>query len=197
MSEPHAAQLDPKSRAILAAAAQVFSEKGYHSATMRDIAALAGTSLAGMYYYFASKEAMLYSIQNYCFSAVLAGLRERLTHEQDPWRRLYVFIENHLRFFIENVREMRVLSHESESLSGEHLATIQAMKREYFHELGEILRALLPAPVDERRLREQVLSVFGMVNWIYTWYDPARDGDARELSECMYALLERGIAPQR
>ena len=197
MSEPQDAHLDPKARAILAAAAQVFSEKGYHSATMRDIAAVAGTSLAGMYYYFDSKEEMLYSIQKFCFTAVLAGLAERLQREHDPWRRLYAFIENHLQFFTENVRAMRVLSHESESLNGSHLAQIQSMKREYFRQLGEILRPLLPQPIDERRLREQVLSVFGMVNWIYTWYDPTRDGNAGELAECMYTLLEHGIAPRQ
>lgn len=194
MLEPQYAPLDPKARAILSAAATVFSEKGYHSATMRDIASAAGSSLAGMYYYFASKEEMLFSIQNFCFSAVLAGLDARLHQVEDPWRRVHAFIENHLQFFTENVREMRVLSHESESLSGEHLAHIQTMKREYFHRLEGILRAVVPPPVDDRRLRIQVLAVFGMVNWIYTWYDPARDGDAGELSECMFRILERGIA---
>lgn len=183
---------DPKARRILAAAAQVFSDKGYHNATMRDIAAVSGISLAGMYYYFESKQQMLFSIQSWCFAAVLEGLRERLADCEDPWARLRIFIDNHLRFFIDNVREMKVLSHESESLEGEALARIQAMKREYFHELSEILRPLAPA-ASEQALRQQTLSVFGMVNWIYTWYDPERDGGADELCASMFAILQRGF----
>jgi AcrR family transcriptional regulator len=193
MSKSSSSIPDPKAQSILAAAAKVFSEKGYHHASMRDIAKEAGTSLAGMYYYFPSKEDMLYSIQIYCFQAVLDGLDRGIAEANSPHERLRAFIHNHLNFFIGNVREMRVLSHESESLTGEFLEPILDLKRAYYQRLEQILGAIAGEAWDETAARRNVLAVFGMVNWIYTWYDPERDGTAEELGDHMYALICNGI----
>ena len=84
---------DVKARKILTGAAKVFSEKGYHNASMRDIARETGMSLAGMYHYFSGKEELLYSIQRYCFRQVLDQLMERLKGVDDPKTKLEIFIE--------------------------------------------------------------------------------------------------------
>jgi hypothetical protein len=39
-----------------------------------------------------------------------------------------------------------------------------------------------------------VLSLFGMMNWIYTWYNPRVDADAKELSRGMGDIFLRGIS---
>ena len=188
---------DDKARLIVAGAAKVFAEKGYHHASMRDIARETGISLAGMYYYFASKEEMLFSIQRWCFDEVLDRLRLRLEGATDPVAQLRVFIHNHVEFFIANVREMKVLSHESESVTGEHRDVIQARKRDYFHALTEILSRLPDAGGSETEVRRNALSIFGMVNWIYTWYDPDRDGAPGELADHMCTLVWLGLRGPR
>src|SRR5256885_15387283 len=58
---------------FLSRAAKVFADQGYHSTTMRDLAAATGMSLAGMYYYVRGKEELLHRIQERCFTRVLAG----------------------------------------------------------------------------------------------------------------------------
>lgn len=190
---PVPASTDAKAQRILAGAAKVFSEKGYHHASMRDIARETGISLAGMYYYFASKEEMLFSIQHFCFRSVLDGLQDRLADATDSHDRLRAFFQNHLSFFIANVREMRVLSHEGESLTGEHRREVANLKREYFRALTEILQDMPGVEWTESEVRHVGLSIFGMVNWIYTWYDPRRDGTADQLADRMCALVTRGI----
>lgn len=184
---------DAKARRILQGASKVFSEKGYHHASMRDIARETGISLAGMYYYFSSKEEMLYSIQRCCFRQVLEGFQRRMRDVDDPQKKLRVFVLNHLTFFIDNVREMKVLSHESESLTGSRLRDIQEMKRRYYRELREILRALPDRRWDASGLRGTTLSIFGMLNWIYTWYTPERDGAADRLADTMCDLVLHGV----
>jgi len=62
---------------LLARAAKVFAERGYHSTTMRDLAAASGMSLAGMYYYVKGKEELLSLIEERCFTRVLDGARGR------------------------------------------------------------------------------------------------------------------------
>src|SRR6266496_3085721 len=58
---------------FLSRAAKVFADQGYHSTTMRDLAAATEMSLAGMYYYVRGKEELLFRIQERCFMRVLAG----------------------------------------------------------------------------------------------------------------------------
>jgi AcrR family transcriptional regulator len=190
---------DEKARLILSGAAKVFSEKGYHHASMRDIAKVTGMSLAGMYHYFSGKEEILFSIQSFCFREVLDRLQERLAATRDPHQQLEEVVRNHLDFFAQKVTEMRVLSHEAESLDGEYLQHINAMKREYYQMVSRVFDQLQGGDWDAAERRRAVLSFFGMINWIYTWYSPERDGSPEELVRTMMNILDRGIvgAPSR
>ncbi len=188
---------DEKAYAILSGAARVFSEKGYHHASMRDISRETGMSLAGMYHYFSGKEEILFSVQRFCFRQVLDELRKRLESVDDPWQKLETVVRNHLEFFTENVTEMRVLSHEADTLVGDYRTHIDEMKREYFSLVASIIRELRGQDWNDAEQRRVTLSFFGMINWIYTWYRPERDGSPQELAETMMSILERGIAPHR
>ena len=55
----------------------MFYEKGYEGASIRDLSRSSGMSLAGLYYYFDSKEKLLYLIQKHTFTTVIHQLRER------------------------------------------------------------------------------------------------------------------------
>ena len=185
---------------ILRIAADVFREKGYEGASMRDLSRATGMSLAGLYYYFDSKEKLLYVLQKHSFSTIMERLRERLTGVTDPEQRLRIFIRNHLEYFLANQAAMKVLSHESGSLAGAHGQEIRATKRQYFKLCAELVAGVLGngkrAGVQSSRreeLRVAALSLFGMMNWIYTWYNPRLDADANVLSDRMSELFLHGV----
>src|SRR5213596_3984252 len=71
-------RFDRRLSSILAHATNVFSEKGYEGASMRDLSRASGMSLAGMYHYFESKEKLLYLIQRHTFSTIVEQLRGKL-----------------------------------------------------------------------------------------------------------------------
>ena len=73
---PADTRFDRRLSEILDFATEVFAEKGYEGASMRDLSRLSGISLAGLYYYFDSKEKLLYSIQKHTFSTIIDRLRE-------------------------------------------------------------------------------------------------------------------------
>src|SRR5881628_88759 len=81
---------DERLEHLLARAATVFADKGYHCTTMRDLAAASGMSLAGMYYYVRGKEDLLCLIQERCFTKVFAGAAQALARlgDADPGERL-------------------------------------------------------------------------------------------------------------
>src|SRR5437762_4772692 len=153
---------------LLAQAARVFAERGYHSTTMRDLAAASGMSLAGMYYYVRGKEELLYLIQERCFSRVLDGARAALANGSgdDAGERLQAFIRHHVTFFAHHMAEMKVLSHEA-SRRG-----VLAIKRRYVDLLKAILKDAAPEQARSDRSAAAYI-LFGMMNWIYNWYDPA------------------------
>ena len=57
-------RFDRRLAEILGHATEVFCDKGYEGASMRDLSRATGMSLAGLYYYFESKERLLYMIRN-------------------------------------------------------------------------------------------------------------------------------------
>src|SRR3954464_14850643 len=63
---------------ILTHATDVFCEKGYEGASMRDLSRASGMSLAGLYYYFESKERLLFLIQKHTFTTIVQRLKARL-----------------------------------------------------------------------------------------------------------------------
>jgi AcrR family transcriptional regulator len=166
---------DQKLEFILRNAARIFAEKNYHSTTMRDISRATNVSLAGLYHYCRSKEELLFLIQDNCFGRVLERLEERLREVNDPLSKLRIFIDNHLSFFAANMAEMKVLSHEADSLAGDLRARVSDRKEKYTRVARRILSAVQQQqPREERQIDLTVATyaLFGMMNWIYNWYSP-------------------------
>jgi TetR/AcrR family transcriptional regulator, cholesterol catabolism regulator len=183
---------------FLSRAANVFAEQGYHSTTMRDLARATGMSLAGMYYYVRGKEELLYRIQERCFARVLAGAERALAAAGDvePLERLHAFIRHHVTFFAAHMAEMKVLSHEAASLTGERQRKVLAIKRRYVDLLEGLLKDVAPEePAVERSSAAYLL--FGMMNWIYNWYDPAGALDPERLAGLIARIFSGGFAEAR
>lgn len=183
---------DQRFDALLGHAARVFADQGYDRTTMRDLAAASGMSLAGMYYYVSGKEDLLYHIQERCFTQVLEGAESALAGAIDPHERLAAFIRHHVGFFAAHMAEMKVLSHESAALSGERLRQITQIKRRYVDRLEGLLRDAAPELVPVER-SATAYALFGMMNWIYNWYDRRKDVDVAGLSNNMTRLFLSGF----
>ena len=189
-SEP---RFDRQLGKILEHAIEVFCEKGYAGASMRDLSRATGMSLAGMYHYFGSKDRLLYLIQKHTFSTILSRLRDRVSQLRDPQRGIRAFIDNHLEYFLEHQQAMKVLSHEDDVLDGEYGREIARIKREYYQTCRELLDRYKKEKGLEFDSRTAVLSLFGMMNWIYTWYNPRLDGKADRLAQDMSNIFFKGI----
>lgn len=191
-AEP-ARAFDRRQAEILRHAAEVFCDKGYDAASMRDLARATGMSLAGLYHYFESKEKLLYQIQRQSFVSVLEQLREKLAGERDPEQRIRIFLRNHLEYFLANQKAMKVMSHEATALQGDWAKEVRAVKRDYYNACLALVDELKRQRGLEFESRIAVLSLFGMVNWIYTWHNPRTDADASALAQQMGDIFLQGI----
>jgi len=191
---PAESRFDRRLSEILGHATDVFCEKGYAGASMRDLSRATGMSLAGLYHYFGSKERLLYLIQKHTFTTIVEQLKNRLEDVAGPEQRIRVFIQNHLEYFMANQSGLKVLAHEDEALKNGFGSEIVAIKREYYLICLGLMEDLKRSRKLTFNSRTAVMSLFGMINWIYTWYNPRFDGSAEELAKQMSALVLSGVA---
>src|ERR1043166_2515477 len=192
--EPSTRHYDEKLQQILKTSAKIFAEKGFHKTSVRDISRATRMSLAGLYYYFTTKEELLYLIQERCFVTLLQHWEQAATAKVDVRTRIRCFAENHLSFFLHNMHEMKVMAREDESLTGEFNDRILVLKRRYVKVIMDLITEFQEQEggrgID---LRVATFSLFGMMNWVYTWYQPRRDLPLRQLAEQMLRIYFFGL----
>jgi AcrR family transcriptional regulator len=189
---------DPKAKLdrILRISARCFAEKGFEATSMRDISRATGSSLSGLYYYFKSKQYLLYLIQNSSFTTILEQLQTHLRDTEDPSERLYLLVQNHVEYFLSHPNEMKVLSHEEEALAPPLRDQVGSIKRRYFALARQIFDEVV---VDDLapglNSRVAVLSLFGMMNWVYKWHKPGLDPGAEDLTAAIVGIFLHGVIP--
>jgi len=192
--EPATRHYDEKLQLILKTSAKIFAEKGFHHTSVRDISRATKMSLSGLYYYFTTKEELLFLIQERCFVTLLAHWEQIDMPGSDVRGRIRAFAENHLGFFLHNMPEMKVMAHEDESLTGDFDDRILVLKRRYVKVIMDLLAELQgKAGGKAIDLRLATFSLFGMMNWIYTWYQPKRDLPFPQLIEQMLRIYFFGL----
>ncbi|MBZ5546750.1 MAG: TetR/AcrR family transcriptional regulator [Acidobacteriia bacterium] len=190
---PAETRFDRRLSEILDHATEVFCDKGYEGASMRDLSRASGMSLAGLYHYFHSKERLLYLIQKHAFTTIVEHLKERLKGITDPEQCIRVFIQNHLDYFVTNQSGLKVLAHEDEALKNGFSSEISGIKRAYYRICLGLMEDLKRERALDFNSRTAVMSLFGMINWIYTWYNPRVDGSAADLARQMGDIFLGGV----
>ncbi len=184
---------------VLKAAAEVMADEGYEQATIRKIAQRARMSIAGLYYYISNKEELLFHIQFSTFDCIVRDLKARLEtqREASPEERLRIVVENHLQHFLRNLPALKVCARELESLKGDSYQQVLERRREYYRITRGIIDELASGP-GELSLDSDLaaLLLFGMLNWVYTWYNPRRHRDLKNLQEQLSNLFINGIKPR-
>ncbi|MEK6630706.1 MAG: TetR/AcrR family transcriptional regulator [Acidobacteriota bacterium] len=192
---------------ILAAAAAIIARHGYHGTSMRDLAKSTGRGLSSFYTYFASKEALLFALQSRAFVALIEAAEAAAAATEHPDRRLYAVILNHVQYFASHNDVMRVLVQEAKVLPARQRRQVRALKERYFAmvrdlvlELGSDRAGTFAAGVSRQEVERITYSLFGMLNWVWAWYEPKQHGTARDVARTIHATIHRaltGRAPAR
>jgi len=193
---------DERLNHILEAATDLIARVGYQKASMRAVAKAAGVSLAGLYHYFDSKEKMLFLIQFRTFSSLLTNLQERLYGVDDPLEQLHVMVRAHVGYFAAHMAALKVCSHELDLLSGSAYGETRRIRHDYYKLARSIVERLLDDGEHNGTLDRHVatMSLFGMLNWLYRWYDPKRGRSPTTVanqitSQFLHGVLETNRGP--
>ncbi|MFC2173673.1 TetR/AcrR family transcriptional regulator [Acidobacteriota bacterium] len=173
--QQHTARYDEKLSRVLNASAALFAEQGYERATIREVSHATNMSLAGLYYYFRSKDELLFLIQLRTFESLIARLNAIIEEEKDARLCLGKMIKMHFEYFIGNMHDLKICSREIESLKGAFYQKVAEKRKDYFDltlSIFEKIAGTTDGSMPDSRLA--ALYLFGTLNWIYQWYRPGR-----------------------
>ena len=181
---------------IIAAAAKVFQTKGYHAATVQDIADAVGILKGSLYHHFKSKEDLLYLI----VKEPIARLYERMTDiagsDLPPAEKLRGAIRAQLEAFDQHHPHLFVYLRERDEMKRRFREQFKLSPKQYERCWQQILREGMKSGEFRPDLDVQVVSygLLGMLNWLHNWYDPRGRLSVREVADQLAALALAGLA---
>jgi len=170
---PRGPRQDNRRAQLLDAAAKLFSERGFHATSMRDIAKAVGMLSGSIYYHFASKEEMLLAVYEEGVRGMAEAVEQAVASANDPWARLEAASTAHLNALIAHRDYARTMIQTSPDEAGSAGRRIRELRREYESRFRQLIEDLtLPPGIDPNYLRRLL---FGALNWSQVWYRPGGD----------------------
>jgi AcrR family transcriptional regulator len=188
---------DPKEE-IFRAASVLFSKKGYHGTTIREIAEARGILSGSLYAHIESKEDLLFQIVDEGANAFIHALEPILNQSSDPIQKIRDGIAAHIRVITDHLHSAKVFLHEWTALRDERRKIIKD-KRDYYEQmwtqlLQEGVEQGVIQPADIPFMRTLILSV---ANWVYQWYNPAGAVGPEQIAERFSQFILYGIATSK
>ncbi|MDF5752158.1 TetR/AcrR family transcriptional regulator [Spongiactinospora sp. TRM90649] len=158
---------------LLAGALESFYEKGYHGASVRDIASRVGVTVPALYYHYASKQAIMVALVELAARDFADFVTRALrSTPDDPASRLAVLVEA-IALQMTQRHRLAFLDAELRYLDPEALAGYRRHRRRVEDELVGVLRSGAEAGVFEvDEVTEVARAILGMCQAIATWYHP-------------------------
>ncbi|MEE8525800.1 MAG: TetR/AcrR family transcriptional regulator [Thermoanaerobaculia bacterium] len=196
---------EPKSRPqdrrrqILETAARLICERGYQGTSLRDIASACGLTKAGLYHHCRSKEHLLLEIMNYGMDLFEEQVLYKVMPIEDPVERLRACMHDNVLLVTEGRnKEITIILHEHDTLTGDSRAHIDTRKKRYVRFLeGSFAEAVRNGQLRKVHPKVAAFSFLGQVLWIYKWFRADGEIPAERLATEMVELFFDGLESKK
>jgi AcrR family transcriptional regulator len=179
--------------AIVHVAARLFQERGYHATSLQEVAAEFGVTRPAVYYYFRSKEELLYEIHRLAKARLLAVSEGIYELDLEPVELIRRLLFNHATTIVENAELLACFFHEETALTAERRREIKKTRADYTKAFANVYEAgVEQGEFVDRDPMLAVLLMLGACNWIVSWYRPGMWG-AQQIAETASSMLVQGI----
>lgn len=181
---------------IVDAAAGVFQRKGYHAATVQDIADAVGILKGSLYHHLKSKEDLLYLVVKEPITEIYAAMADIAGSDLPATEKLRRAILSHLKGFDRHYPHMFVYVREREEMKRMYRERLGLSPKQYEGHWQRILREGIKSGEFRRDLDVKVVSygLLGMLNWAYKWYNPQGRLGFEEVAHHYSRLALAGLA---
>jgi len=180
--------------AILESAAQVIRQKGFHGASMADIAEAVQLQKASLYHHFSSKQEILLELLDRALGMVSIGMAQVMQQDVPADEKLRLAMRSYLKILSEQgdlvsvlLLEHRSLDPENQSLHIPHRDRFENMWRDLIQEGVETgVFQCEDIPMTARGL-------MGVMNWTITWYRPNGKLSIEEIADHFANVFMNGL----
>jgi AcrR family transcriptional regulator len=182
---------------VVEEAARLFLERGYHAASMRELARRLGVSLGTLYHYVPSKVDLLVEIHDSFIEGLLARLEGVAASSLPPQEKLRQFLRAQMEAIEGSQTRVAAFLRERRALPPEAAARLQPKRDRVDQILEGILREGVEAGAFRQvPLKSARLAILGMANWAVEWFRPGGPQGARELADDFADLVLGGLLVQ-
>jgi AcrR family transcriptional regulator len=179
---------------ILEAAAQIFSEKGYHAASMQDIAQAVNLQKSSLYHHISGKQEILFELLDQALDILIGRIGAVVSLPKPPEEKLQLAMQVYLQSLIDQRDLSAVLLFEHRSL-GDELKTRHLPRRDRFEGLWRdlIVEGAADGTFDCEDPAQAARALLGVMNWTITWFRVEGPLTGREIADQYAGLFLGGL----
>lgn len=191
--EPRGRALSPRRIEILKSAAAAFRRRGYHGASVEEIARALRMTKGSLYYHFRDKEEILFVLHDWSVDLLLEKLAEVEKEDAPPDAKLRRLVRAFVHMIIDELHGT-ALTMDLQALAPARLRRVIAKRDRFDRGLRRIVQEGMDqgvfAPGDAKLA---AFAVLGAVNWITRWYDPGGPKGSDEIGRSMADMVLDGL----
>jgi TetR/AcrR family transcriptional regulator, cholesterol catabolism regulator len=185
-------------RHILERSARVICRHGFEATSMQEIAVACGLTKAGLYHHVKTKDALLLAIMHYGMDLFEEIVLDKVGHITDPLERLRATMARNVELVTDDAsKEVTIILHEHQTLTGDAQREINARKKNYVRFLEDSFREAVAR--GQIRAIDPTIAAFsflGSVLWTYKWYRAGGRVTPPQLTDGVIDLFFAGLLPR-
>ena len=185
-------QYNAKRRAVIFAAGAAFRRRGYHNASMVEIARSLELSKAALYYYVKSKEEILYECHIMVYGAMDICVKSVRGQGDSGLEKLALLYGEFARLL---TRDGLALLADVDSLKGEFKKTVLARRGVIERAVTRLVKkGMKDGSIKQADSKVTVFFLMGALNWLNVWYEPGGRMSGDDIARAFVAQMSGGIA---
>jgi AcrR family transcriptional regulator len=178
---------------ILRSAAAAFRRRGYHGASVDEIASALEMTKGNLYYYFKNKEEILFACHEYSLDKLLVLMTEVEAEPTTPEVKLRKLMLAFVHLILDDLHGT-ALTLDPEALSPPLLERVIAKRDRFDHGIRTIIQEGMDQGVFRSGDPKMIeFAMMGAVNWISKWFDPAGEQTSDQIGDAFADYLVGGL----
>jgi AcrR family transcriptional regulator len=178
---------------VVRAAVEVFGASGYEGASLSDVAAAAGLAKGNLWYYFRTKEELLFDIVDDLHEQFVVLADTWTDRTETPRDALWLAARDHALLVCERAGQARVAYEDFRFLDDAHKAAIKAKRNRYEAALRSLVADLLDQSGDGPDPAALTRVLLGTLNWPYQWFTREGRASAEDVAVLVADAVVRSV----
>ena len=193
----HDNSYESKRRAALETAARAFNERGFYKTSLDDVAAELNVTKPALYYYFRSKDEILYECHSAAIQSITDGPLDLGDRDASGLEKIEQLVRRYVAMIVQSFGRCLVLVG-TQPLERQNAAKCRAGRRG----INDLLVRLVREGIDDGSIapcdpKLAAYFVFGALNWIAHWYDEGGRCSLEEVTERALLFVKGGLSAKQ